>query len=64
MNINLNNYEAYFLDYHEGSLSPALVKELMEFISQHPELKEEFETFEPVALTDTENINFEKVSHR
>ncbi|HTA27520.1 MAG TPA: hypothetical protein VK809_07025 [Bacteroidia bacterium] len=60
MNININNYEAYFLDYHEGSLSPALVKELMEFISQHPELKEEFESFEQVTLTDRENINFDK----
>jgi hypothetical protein len=58
MNINLNNYEAYFLDYHEGSLSPASVKELMDFISQHPELKEEFESFEPITLNDREEIKF------
>ncbi len=60
MNINLTNYEAYFLDYHEGSLSPALVKELMDFVAQHPELKEEFENFEAVSLTDSENIAFDK----
>jgi len=58
MNININNYEAYFLDYHEGSLSPALVKELMEFISQHPELKEEFESFESVKINEAEGISF------
>ena len=60
MNINLTNYEAYFLDYHEGSLSPALVKELMEFISQHPEIKEEFESFESIALNEAEEISFDK----
>ncbi len=58
MIINLNNYEAYFLDYHEGSLSPALVKELMEFIAQNPELKDEFESFQEVTLNDTEGIKF------
>jgi hypothetical protein len=60
MNINLNNYEAYFLDYHEGNLSLALVKELMEFIEKHPELREEFESFEPIILTDTEEIIYNK----
>ncbi len=59
MNINLNNYEAYFLDYHEGNLSTVLIKELMEFITIHPELKEEFESFEPVTLKDTEGIRYE-----
>ncbi|HTB32205.1 MAG TPA: hypothetical protein VK808_09275 [Bacteroidia bacterium] len=60
MNINLNNYEAYFLDYYEGSLSPALVMELMEFVAKHPELKEEFENVELIALTDTDKIKFDK----
>ncbi len=59
MNINLNNYEAYFLDYHEGSLSTALEKELMDFIAQNPELKEEFESFELIALKDAEGIKFD-----
>jgi len=60
MNISINNYEAYFLDYHEGNLSPALVKELMDFISQHPELREEFESFEAIELSETEGIKFDK----
>jgi len=59
MNINLNNYEAYFLDYHEGSLSPTLVKELKDFISKHPELREELESFEPLSLQDIEGIKYE-----
>ncbi len=54
INININNYEAYFLDYHEGNLSLDLVKELMDFLSQHPELKEEFESFDPLTLQDAE----------
>jgi len=56
-NINLSNYEAYFLDYHEGSLSPNLVKELMDFIAKNPELREELESFEPITLKDTK-INY------
>lgn len=58
MNINLTNYEAYFLDYHEGSLSLDLVKELMEFLSGHPELREEFESFEPITLKEIEAITY------
>ena len=59
MNINLNNYEAYFLDYHEGRLSPSLVKELMGFVELHPELREEFESFEPITLQDAEGIKYD-----
>lgn len=60
MNINLNNYEAYFLDCHEGRLSAAMVKELMEFIELHPELKEEFESFEPITLNDSNEISYDE----
>jgi len=59
MDINLHNYEAYFLDYHEGNLSLDLIKELMEFLSRHPELREEFESFEPVTLQDVEEVTYE-----
>jgi hypothetical protein len=52
MNININNYEAYFLDYHEGNLSPQQVADLFLFLSQHPELKKEFEDFEQIVLED------------
>ncbi|MBL7888526.1 MAG: hypothetical protein JNL24_03175 [Bacteroidia bacterium] len=59
MNINKHNYEAFFLDYHEGNLAPQEVAELLLFLEQHPELKEEFESFENFSLTDDEmNISF------
>ena len=59
MNINKNNYEAFFLDYHEGNLSPQQVADLLLFVEQHPELKEEFECFENVTLDDLSNVSFE-----
>lgn len=62
MNINNNNYEAFFLDYHEGNLSPQQVADLLLFVEQHPELKEEFESFENVTLNDLSNISFENKS--
>lgn len=52
MNIDKNNYEAFFLDYHEGNLSPQQVADLYLFLSQHPELKKEFEDFEHIVLED------------
>ncbi|MDO9187953.1 MAG: hypothetical protein Q7W13_18240 [Bacteroidia bacterium] len=58
MNINKNNYEAYFLDYHEGNLTPVQVADLLFFVEQHPELKEEFENFENFSLEDFSSIEF------
>ncbi|MFL5764656.1 MAG: hypothetical protein ACJ77K_11995 [Bacteroidia bacterium] len=62
MNINKNNYEAFFLDYHEGNLSPQEVAELLLFLEQHPELKEDFESFENITLYDLNPISFEDKS--
>jgi hypothetical protein len=39
MNINLHNYEAFVLDYHEGRLTAGALEELMGFIANHPELE-------------------------
>ncbi|CAN5524261.1 hypothetical protein BH11BAC2_BH11BAC2_04100 [soil metagenome] len=50
MNINTSNYESWFLDYHEGTLSAENSAELFLFLEQHPELKEEFESFEMMML--------------
>ena len=50
MNINKNNYEAFFLDYHEGNLSVEEVAALLLFVEQHPELKEAFEEFENIIV--------------
>ncbi len=59
MSISQYNYEAYFLDYYEGTLDAHATQELMDFLAHHPELKEEFESYEPVSLNDKEEIKFE-----
>lgn len=50
MKITRDNYEAYFLDYHEGNLTEGQKAALMEFLAQNPSLKEEFGAFEMVEL--------------
>lgn len=42
-NINLDNYEAFFLDYLEGNLADDSRRELAVFLNMHPELKEELD---------------------
>lgn len=54
MKIDLTNYEEKFLDYHDGNLSAEEVAELFLFIEKHPELKEEFESFENISINDIE----------
>lgn len=41
--IDLNNYEAYFLDYMEGSLSAEEKHDLFAFLEKHPHLQEELD---------------------
>lgn len=48
--INIDNYQIYILDFYEGNLSEELQAELFEFLQRHPNLKEEFESFESVQL--------------
>lgn len=55
MKIDINNYEAFFLDYHEGKLGPHEVAELMLFLQENPELKEVFDEFESISLNEMEN---------
>ena len=62
MKINRENYEAYFLDYHEGQLSPDMVEEVLYFVEQNPDLKNEFDEFEAVSLVMEQEITFEKKS--
>jgi hypothetical protein len=59
MKINKNNYEAFFLDYHEGNLTPQEVADLLLYVAQHPELKEEFESFETISIENKSTIYFE-----
>ena len=50
MNINRHNYEAFFIDYYDGNLSAAQKQVLEMFLSDNPDLKEEFEQFESVPV--------------
>ena len=62
MEINKNNYEAYFLDYHEGNLTPQQVADVLLFVQNYPELKEELEGFENFSIEDYSTITFENKS--
>jgi hypothetical protein len=59
MSINRNNYEAFFLDYRENNLTPEQVAELLIFLEENPDLKEEFESFEAIQMVPDKNIRFE-----
>lgn len=55
MNITLENYEAFLLDFYEGSLAPSEVAELQDFLIRHPELKVN-EGFDLVYLPNPETV--------
>ncbi|MFW5687745.1 MAG: hypothetical protein ACOCXV_02350 [Bacteroidota bacterium] len=68
MKITRENYEAFFLDYHEGNLNQSQEGELMDFLVQNPDLKAELDSFELIYLeedvhTQLENKEFLK-KHR
>ena len=59
MKIDLTNYEEKFLDYHEGNLTAEEVADLFLFIEKHPNLREEFESFEILSISSEEtSISF------
>ena len=53
MKINRNNYEIYFIDYFDGVLNQNDENLLFEFLSENPDLYDEFKCFENTAY----NIN-------
>jgi hypothetical protein len=57
MKVNRNNYEAYFLDFHEGNLSEELKREVIAFVKANPELKDEFESFEMI-FVESQTLKF------
>jgi anti-sigma factor RsiW len=59
MSISLHNYEAFFLDYVEGNLTPEDVAVLMLFIEENPELQGELEAFESMSLNDGTQEGFD-----
>ncbi|MBA3901536.1 MAG: hypothetical protein H0X62_15260 [Bacteroidetes bacterium] len=61
--INLHNYEAWFLDYAEGNLDAAQERILLAFLDQNPELKDELDAFDnEVVLSPAINESFDKKS--
>ena len=56
MNITRENYEAFFLDYHEGNLTESQKEELVVFLVQNPDLKEEFQAFEMIELQEYDSV--------
>ncbi|NOU18237.1 MAG: hypothetical protein HOO91_11845 [Bacteroidales bacterium] len=57
MKINRYNYEVFLIDYLDGTLNPSLAGELIVFLEQNPELKNQFDGLEDVVLTD-ETISY------
>jgi hypothetical protein len=54
MKIDINNYEAFLLDYIEGNLSAEMTAELMLFLQQNPEIESGIEDFKIVSLVKEE----------
>jgi hypothetical protein len=57
--INKNNYEAYLLDYLEGTISPQDKEALLLFFELHPELKSELDTDISLNLNTQEQTTFD-----
>lgn len=49
-NINIYNYEIYFLDYLEGKLTPLEQNELLLFLKQYPQLSDELQQITEIKL--------------
>jgi len=63
MKIDKSNFEAYFLDYHEGNLDPRQVESLMEFLDSEPGLRAVFDTFEAITAPTPNHVTFDFKSH-
>ncbi|OFX73849.1 MAG: hypothetical protein A2X12_10295 [Bacteroidetes bacterium GWE2_29_8] len=51
MKINRENYESFFLDYIDGNLNPELYNQLIVFLENNPDLKEELNTYYNIKLS-------------
>lgn len=58
MNINRQNYEEYFLLYADQELTAGQRKKVEEFISNHPDLRQELERFHALKLRQEEPFPF------
>ncbi|HSV75928.1 MAG TPA: hypothetical protein VLH37_02745, partial [Bacteroidales bacterium] len=60
MKIDKSNYEAFFLDYHEGNLDPKQVESLMAFLDSEPGLRSVFEEYEMIAASARGEVKYEE----
>ncbi len=51
MDINLDNYEVFIIDYIDNKLGPLETAELLLFLENHPGLKDEFEDLKTISVT-------------
>ncbi len=54
--IGWDNYEEYMMMHADGELEPAEERELMEFVSAHPELKAELKAYSLTRLSPDETV--------
>ena len=54
--INLKNYEAYFLDFVEGNLSEPQAEMLRDILKANPHLNTELDSYEQIAINDKSAI--------
>ena len=52
--INRNNYEEYLIDLVDGKLLPSEESLLNSFLEENPDLKAEFDSFEPISILSDE----------
>lgn len=51
MRIDIHNYEAYMLDYLDGNLDEAMIKEMEAFLLMHPHIAEGLEDLDEIQLS-------------
>jgi hypothetical protein len=78
MEININNYEVYIIDFIDGKLNEIDAANLLNFLDRNPDLKEEFEilnnsskfipvehfSFDSTSLLQPKNINLNNYSEK
>jgi len=62
MELNINNYEEYFLLYADNELSVEEMKQVEDFVRNNPVLKDEFDSILKTVLTSDTTIEFEDKS--
>jgi len=62
MKINRSNYESYFIDYIDGTLSDDLVDDLLDFLQENPDLAEELNAVKSMTLEPQQSTFTAKAS--